>query len=288
MPFFSIVIPTFNRQEIISGTIDSVISQDFDGWELIIVDDGSTDDTKAVIEKYRDQRIQYIHQENAERGAARNRGSKLAKGKYVFFLDSDDLIYPNHLSHAHEKLLQLKNPEFFHSRYEEILGDQKIQVPKLNQTSIKSIIEKRNMFACQFFLRKDIALDTPFNEHADVKIGEDWEVVLKIAARYPLNLSNKVTAAIVQHDCRSMVLADANQIIKSKEQIVESLSADERISQKVINNFEAELTTLAALSCALQGEKKRAWCLFWIGNRKSGKQIFSRRFLAIIKHILFS
>ena len=156
MPFFSIIIPTYNRADIISPSIKSVINQQFTDWELIIVDDGGTDSTKEVVEGYTDERIKYCWKENGERGAARNYGTTQAIGDYVFFLDSDDLIYPNHLKHAFDKLKELNNPEFFHSRYEEVFPDKVVQVEKLDQSKIWRTIQKQNKFACQFFLRKDM------------------------------------------------------------------------------------------------------------------------------------
>ena len=98
MPFFSIIIPTYNRAHVIMRPIDSVLRQTFEDWELIIVDDGSTDDTKSIIESYHDNRIRYVWQENQERSAARNHGIALAKGEWICFLDSDDDYYPNHLA----------------------------------------------------------------------------------------------------------------------------------------------------------------------------------------------
>ena len=89
-PFFSVVIPTYNRAHLIKETIESVQKQTFSDWELIIVDDGSTDDTKSVVKSVDDKRIQYVFQENAERSVARNNGFRHAKGQYICFLDSDD------------------------------------------------------------------------------------------------------------------------------------------------------------------------------------------------------
>ncbi len=71
-PFLSIIIPTYNRAHTLRRPIDSILAQTFTDWELIIVDDGSTDDTKEIIEAYKDPRIRYVWQENQERSAARN------------------------------------------------------------------------------------------------------------------------------------------------------------------------------------------------------------------------
>ena len=84
-PFFSVVIPTYNRATLITKAIDSVLLQSFPDWELIIVDDGSSDNTKEVISNYNDSRIQYHYKENNERSAARNRGIELCKGLYVWW-----------------------------------------------------------------------------------------------------------------------------------------------------------------------------------------------------------
>ena len=99
MPLFSIIIPTYNRADMIAETIESVINQTYPNWELIIVDDGSKDNTKEVLSSFieTDSRIIYIFQENAERSVARNNGIRHAKGEWICFLDSDDLFASNHI-----------------------------------------------------------------------------------------------------------------------------------------------------------------------------------------------
>jgi len=97
MAFFSIIIPTYNRAHTIRRPIDSILAQTFTDWELIIVDDGSTDNTKEIIDGYNDQRIRYVWQENQERSEARNHGISLAKGEWICFQDSDDEYFPDHL-----------------------------------------------------------------------------------------------------------------------------------------------------------------------------------------------
>jgi glycosyltransferase involved in cell wall biosynthesis len=80
--------------------VDSVLEQTFQDFELLVIDDGSTDNTKELMldAAQKDQRIRYIYQDNAERSAARNHGIELAKGNYICFLDSDDVYLDNHLS----------------------------------------------------------------------------------------------------------------------------------------------------------------------------------------------
>lgn len=95
----SIIIPTYNKASTILESIKSVLNQDYKLWELIIVDDGSSDGTKDIIEPYlNDQRIRYHYQENQGVSVARNKGAQFSRCDYLIFLDSDDIIYPQLLS----------------------------------------------------------------------------------------------------------------------------------------------------------------------------------------------
>ncbi len=99
MTTVSVIIPTYNRASYIGEAIDSVLTQIFRDWELIVVDDGSTDDTAKVLEKYRrqDPRIHYVRQKNAGSSRARNTAITHISGKYVAFLDDDDRWLPKKL-----------------------------------------------------------------------------------------------------------------------------------------------------------------------------------------------
>jgi glycosyltransferase involved in cell wall biosynthesis len=105
MPFFSIIIPTYNRAHSIRKAIESVLKQTFQNFEIIIIDDASTDNTKETIEEIVDQRIIYYRNEiNQERCISRNKGIELAQGEYICFLDSDDYHLPNHLQTIYDEI----------------------------------------------------------------------------------------------------------------------------------------------------------------------------------------
>jgi glycosyltransferase involved in cell wall biosynthesis len=97
MPQVSVIIPTHNRARLLSEAIESVLNQSFRDFELVIVDDGSTDHTAEVVAGFQDPRIVYHRQESQERGAARNKGVALSQGEYLTFLDDDDWYLPNKL-----------------------------------------------------------------------------------------------------------------------------------------------------------------------------------------------
>src|SRR3989338_2963268 len=94
-PTVSVIIPVFNGACYIKGAVESVFGQTLRDHEIIVVDDGSTDDTKAVLGPWMaDGRIRYIYQENKGLAGARNTGLKAAKGEFLKFLDCDDILYP--------------------------------------------------------------------------------------------------------------------------------------------------------------------------------------------------
>ncbi|MEW5767211.1 MAG: glycosyltransferase [bacterium] len=97
MPKVSVVIPTYNAAAYLPEAIDSVLAQTFQDYEIIVVDDGSTDNTREVLAPYQD-RIRYIHQENAGPSPAKNKGIKEARGEFVAFLDADDIWLPEKLA----------------------------------------------------------------------------------------------------------------------------------------------------------------------------------------------
>ncbi|WP_405420009.1 glycosyltransferase family 2 protein [Marinobacter flavimaris] len=100
-PLVSIVTPTYNRSDFLPEAIESVLSQTYENLELIIVDDGSTDDTQALVESYqKDPRIRYFYQSNQGQSAARNRGIAESRGDFICFLDSDNAWVPHKLERS--------------------------------------------------------------------------------------------------------------------------------------------------------------------------------------------
>ncbi|MFV9552128.1 glycosyltransferase family 2 protein [Algibacter sp. PT7-4] len=118
MPFFSIIIPLYNKEKYIKDTLNSILSQTFNDFEIIIIDDGSTDNSFKIASEFKDERIQIIRQNNTGVSIARNNGIKVSKGKYIALLDADDTWYTNHLYELKKLILLFPNAGLFCNNYE--------------------------------------------------------------------------------------------------------------------------------------------------------------------------
>jgi glycosyltransferase involved in cell wall biosynthesis len=119
LPFFSIVVPTYNRASFLHRSIASVQAQSFADWELLIVDDGSVDHTKEIVESYakEDGRIRYFNQKNQGASAARNQGLQNARGKFICFVDSDDEFEPHHLEIFYKHISASPVKYFYYTQF---------------------------------------------------------------------------------------------------------------------------------------------------------------------------
>jgi glycosyltransferase involved in cell wall biosynthesis len=123
MPAISVIIPTCNRSRLVKEAIDSVLRQTFNDFEVIVVDDGSTDDTRLVIEDISDPRVRYYYRENGGQSIARNMGLAKATGRYVAFLDADDLWPPHYLETVVTRLAVNKEYGAAYTRVIRLLPD---------------------------------------------------------------------------------------------------------------------------------------------------------------------
>ena len=166
IPLFSIVIPTYNRAKLLRKAIQSVLDQKNHDWELIVVDDGSTDNTKEIISLINDRRIHYFYQNNKERSAARNVGIRKSIGQYICFLDDDDYFLPNHLTAFEYRIIQEKYPvgifrtgmitkegskEIYSSFYSSKTSSHPIPFFLKNMVGIHTLCYHREIFKTHFY-----------------------------------------------------------------------------------------------------------------------------------------
>jgi len=286
-PYFSIIVPTYNRAGFIYKTIQSVLVQKFENYEVIVVDDGSTDNTSEIIQTIRDSRVQYYKKRNEERAAARNYGIAKARGEYVNFLDSDDLVLPHHLLTAFN-FIQKNKPEVFHLGYKFKDDDTgKERWPK-KIVDINDQILRGNLLSCNgVFIRREIALQNRFNQTRVLSSLEDWELWIRLAARFKFMHNPEVTSLVVNHDARSVLSGDTEKIkskVETFAKIVESDSENQRAFGSHLRQTYASVFTYAALHLAMaHASRKEVFQYLWRGIKLNPAEIFKKRFLVIVK-----
>lgn len=151
----SIILPTYNRCNLLSRAIDSVIKQTYSNWELIIIDDGSTDNTFSLVQSYKEheQRILYLAKKNEGPAASRNSGLEIANGHYVTFLDSDDEYHRNHIFQR-VAYMQSHDVQCIHGGIIVIGTEEQMYVPDVNDRTKKIAIAECVVGGTFFGLRE--------------------------------------------------------------------------------------------------------------------------------------
>jgi len=206
MPFFSVVISLYNKENYIENTLKSVLNQTFDDYEIIIVNDGSTDKSEEIVLKFDDQRIKYFSKTNEGVSVARNFGIEKARSNYIAFLDADDLWKPNHLSTLMHLIQDYPDAGIYASRYQLIFKNQSVYVPHFKnvdsdysgvvadyfESSLHYSIATASSVAVSKTIFKNVGLfDT------SISAGEDTDMWIRIALKHPVVISKSITAAYV-------------------------------------------------------------------------------------------
>jgi glycosyltransferase involved in cell wall biosynthesis len=207
-PKVSVVIATFNRAKLLRSTIESVLTQNFVDYELIIVDDGSTDNTKAVLEPYQ-AKIRYFYQENRGPSAARNVGVRQAKAPWIAIQDSDDLCAPNHLDSLYrytrehcQYAMVFANGEYLggpeHSR-ETIIPARKSRRLAQEGVQLGDLFEKSIVRLQAALISKD-AYDRVGGHDESLRICMDLDLSFRLFMNYPIAYLDKVVFSYRKHD----------------------------------------------------------------------------------------
>lgn len=207
-PSVSVVIATYNRARFLHETLDSILGQRFRDFELIVVDDGSTDDTSELLKSYGD-RIRILCQENRGPAAARNLGIRHARGRWILIQDSDDLSTPDHL----ESLFAFaeKNPDcgmvFANGAYlggpehnrETIIPKEKSR--RLAQQGVRLLdLFEKSIVRLQAALLSKTCLETIGGHDESLRICMDLDLAFRIFMRYPVAYLDKVVFLYRKHE----------------------------------------------------------------------------------------
>lgn len=182
-PFISIIIPSYNRAAFLAKNIPSLLELDYDNYEIIVVDDGSTDNTTEVFNNIHSPKLSYYKKQNEERAAARNYGVSYAQGDYITFLDSDDELYKDALRNAANALEEKSYPDFMHMAYDIGTVEHVSKTIKDLKDNDPLILVEGNPLSCMgIFVKRVVFNQHKFNADRKLSASEDWELWVRIAA----------------------------------------------------------------------------------------------------------
>jgi len=205
MPRFSVVISVFNKEKYIADTLKSVLAQTFTDFEVVILNDGSTDKSEAEILKFNDPRIRYFSKENSGASAARNFTIQQANSKYIALMDADDYWYPFYLEEQNRLINQFPNESVFATATEIKRNGKTFK----NSYSIKTI--GTDAVVVDYFEASQLdsvllSISTVLNKNVfevagwydpKIKSGEDTDLYVRIGLKYTIVFSPKVCATYV-------------------------------------------------------------------------------------------
>ncbi|MDD5005988.1 MAG: glycosyltransferase [Candidatus Omnitrophica bacterium] len=204
-PVFSIIIPAYNQGWLLKKALESVLRQEFDNYEVIIIDDGSTDNTREIVNSFQDVRIKYYYQNNSRLAIARNTGIKHAKGKYVAFLDADDIWYSEKLKKCYEIIM--KNPDKDLICHNEIMKDISGRIIRnlfygpYETGMFRRLLFKGNCLSpSATVVKKDVLVDVGmFRENPEFFSVEDYDLWLRLSKEYKFYFIPEILGEYIIH-----------------------------------------------------------------------------------------
>jgi len=254
-PKVSIIIPTYNRVNVITRAIKSVLGQTYQNFELIVVDDGSNDNTGKKVKNFNDSRINYIcHEENKGGSAARNTGIQVAKGEYIAFLDSDDEWLPQKI----EKQVEILDKDegigaVFTDRKIMPSGRiKKIKLPKNKKKQLKKIYRKNFLGGCSVVMVRKRVFSKIGMFDINLPSSQDFDMWIRLLIYYNIEVLNEVLVII---HC------------PSSKRITKNIDAKERTLNILKNKYSKYLKT-----CFFCRKLSNLGYLYYcMGNKKIGR-----------------
>jgi glycosyltransferase involved in cell wall biosynthesis len=201
MPFFSVIIPLYNKEKYIENTLKSIFNQTFIDYEIIIIEDCSTDNSLEIVKAFKSDKIRIVqHDKNKGLSASRNTGIKNASANYVAFLDADDIWNPTYLEKIHSLINQFPEAKLFGTLYEELYPKDVAVLPQTNLKDIEQDVIIDDFFSCSLaqpiYCCCSLCVDKSvfdevgyFNER--ITFGEDVDFNIRANAAFKLAYSKK-------------------------------------------------------------------------------------------------
>lgn len=179
-PTVSVVIPTFKRPALVRRAIASVLNQTYRDFEIVVVDDGSPDDTRGAVTGIRDERVRYLrHERNRGLPASRNTGIKAASGEYIAFLDDDDEWLPEKLE---RQIPALRSNSAALCGY--VVNRRYVKVQRQTTVSLEDLKRGNEHSPATLIVRAAVLKEMPFDE--TLPHAEDWDMLLRLAQQCPI------------------------------------------------------------------------------------------------------
>ncbi|MBP7507587.1 MAG: glycosyltransferase family 2 protein [Prolixibacteraceae bacterium] len=263
----SVVIPTFNHENFVIQAIQSVFDQTYKNYELIVVDDGSTDNTKDRVSSLFDGRLKYIYQANKGLSAARNTGIKYSGYEYVAFLDADDKWLPNKLELQVARMNQDPGIGLLGCGYYVINEKGVIEMevpgsPVKDQNKFKKSLFIRNIVSGSgsgVLIRREVLSKVGFFDET-LTASEDWDMWLRIAGYYKIDILEEVLVKIMHRSNSMSAPVNAAKMLSNALKILEK-NLKSGYGNKFINIKKTAYSDRyyrAAEAFYLLGEKKEA------------------------------
>ncbi|NPA33641.1 MAG: glycosyltransferase [Chlorobi bacterium] len=294
---FSVVIPTYNREKFLRRTVESVLAQTYPHFEIIIIDNKSTDNTFQIAQQLasEDKRIRVFQNEkNFERAYSRNRGMQLANGQFLTFLDSDDILLPHCLQEAYDFASKNSETKFFHGLYELRKLDGSLvyryKFPSLDNQH-KAIMEGNFLSCIAVFLHRDIYSKYRFDENPLLVGSEDYDLWIRIMAKHKLGRVNKVLAYITHHEGQTMAKQEIDRVLKRSQYIYDKIVSSPdlyEVYKSYLDIFWAHRLLFASTIAISSNQKTKALQFLIKTIKKKPTILASYKLYSILKQLLFS
>jgi|CXWL01.1.fsa_nt_gi glycosyltransferase involved in cell wall biosynthesis len=287
MPLISVIIPTYNREKFVGKAIDSVLRQGFAGFEVIIIDDGSTDGTRKILEAY-GTKISCMFQENSGVSSARNAGIRVAQGMWVAFLDSDDewtkdylacqlaqiKAYPEAVAHIANAVTVLPSGERSSLFVETGLADRFKEKSCLAfERPLSVIVQYAPWFLQSSIIRRDVLLQAGLFD-VGLSIAEDLDVIARVALRGPVAICRNELVEIYRRE-ESIVNLGAQSLKRG----IYRWNAFGKVYSNLLSSSGLTRIEKATVERALSSTKRALGNVLVMADRKSeARQAYKQSF----------
>ncbi len=239
-PFFSVAIAVYNKERYILETVESVLAQDFDDFEIVVVDDGSTDRSIDIIKNLRNDRVKIYTQENKGASAARNHAIAKCSGRYIALIDADDLWMPHHLSDIKELIQVFPKAQLFATHYEvmytpyyKVEANYSVEINKrttvIEDYFAGSMISSLIHTSSVAFTRKSFESVEGFDEN--MKSGHDTDLWIKLSLKHDLAFHSNLSMTyrnFAENNLSSnkLIAEKSRMLLKYREQEKENQSLE--------------------------------------------------------------